>query len=234
MISQLSQVSWSFRCLNWAEIGFAVGAGAVGGMLGFAGAALGASIAGSGLMGALLAGSMGGLASGVGIRTAQTALSGNWENWQNDIFNPCQMAADLAFGAVGGGVGYGVRYLSRGFAQSPSNISVGSTIFPRNPPNPHGKLGGPAHQAEIKKITRYLKDNKIAYRTEFKINTPNGYKPYRLIDLAAFDSEGNPMIFYQVGKGTMSNIPVIRERRAITDIFEYSGYEIPIIFIPYW
>lgn len=240
MISELAQNSWNFNCLNWARIGVAAGAGAIGALFGFAGAAFGISIGGSGLFGAILAGGFSGLFGGIGMRTAQTAISGDWSNWQSRIFDPGQMVADVAFGAAGGAIGYGVQRLVSGFFKPTSSVMplaedfTVPTNITKSCPSPNGRLGGPAHQAEVRNIIEYLESNKIKYKTEYKILTPGGHKPFRVADVVALDNAGNPIAFYQVGKATKGNLPVIRERRAISDIYEYSGFEIPIIFNVYW
>jgi hypothetical protein len=51
--------------------------------------------------------------------------------------------------------------------------------------------------------------------------------------MAALDSNGDPVAFYQVGKSTKGNLPVSRERIAIDDIFEFGGFNVPITFVPY-
>lgn len=87
----------------------AAGAGVVGGLFGFYGAALGVSLGGAGFLDTMIAGGFGGAPAGIGIRTTQPAISADWSNWQGDIFNPTRVVTDLACGAAGGAVGYGVQ-----------------------------------------------------------------------------------------------------------------------------
>ena len=65
-----------------------------------------------------------------------------------------------------------------------------------------------------------------------------GSKPVRFGDVGIFDQNGDLVAVYQVGVGTLSGLPIARERQAITDIFEYGSlkndpFDGPIIFIPY-
>jgi hypothetical protein len=146
-------------------------------------------------------------------------ISRNWSNWQNDIFNPRQILTDFGFGAVGGAIGHGGRQLfGKNLPQSASKSA--------NIPNPNGRLGSSAHQAEVQKIEQIVLDLGYSPKTEFKI------KSYRYADVAALDADEKLISLYQIGKGTQYS-PIAREVRAINDIFEFSGYEVPIFFIPY-
>jgi hypothetical protein len=62
------------------------------------------------------------------------------------------------------------------------------------------------------------------------VKTPGGWKPVRYVDVAALDQAGNPVEFYQVGKQTAAGIPVMRETKAISDIWSVSN--VPITFVP--
>jgi hypothetical protein len=106
------------HCLNWAQVGIAAGAGAIGGLFGFYGSGLGASLLGSGLLGSMGAGALGSMLAGAGYRTANAAFSGNWQGESGNIFDPKALITDFVFGAVGGGVGYRVRGLIQGKNQS--------------------------------------------------------------------------------------------------------------------
>jgi hypothetical protein len=97
-----------------------------------------------------------------------------------------------------------------------------------------GRLGGQAHQAGIATIEKQIKKQGYIPKTEYRVLTQGGTKPYRYVDVAALDVNNRPVAFYQVGRSTAGNIPIIRERRAIFDVYEFGGYDVPIIFIPYW
>jgi hypothetical protein len=102
-------------------------------------------------------------------------------------------------------------------------------------PNPGGRLGGPEHRAVVERLARIIRNQlKLKPAVEFRVETPGGRKPYRYVDLAALDGDGNPVIFYQVGRITEAEFPIARERYAITDIFEFGNYAVPIEFIPYY
>ena len=103
----------------------------------------------------------------------------------------------------------------------------------RQVPNRHGRRGGPRHQAVVKQTQIDLKNRGISSRTEFYVQTPGGQKRGRFVDVVALDVNGDPVQFYQAGRITKGGQPVARERYAISDIFEFGGYDVPIHFIPY-
>ena len=83
--------------------------------------------------------------------------------------------------------------------------------------NPYGKKGGPAHQAKIAEMEKKLSQRGYnLIKEEVRIDISNGYKSRRYADFAV--SKNNKTIYVQVGKQTKSGMPVIRERRAISDI----------------
>ncbi len=109
-----------------------------------------------------------------------------------------------------------------------------ATPTSRTSPNPYGRLGGPQHQAAVEQVRAGIRGQGLTPKTEFRVFTAGGHKPYRLVDVAALDASGNPVAFYQVGRITRGGLPVAREIRAISDIFEFGGYNVPIHFIPYY
>jgi hypothetical protein len=72
----------------------------------------------------MFAGGFGGAAAGIGMRTTQTAISGDLSNWQGDIFNPAQVATDLELGAAGGVVGWNSIRLQFSGDQQPESWNV--------------------------------------------------------------------------------------------------------------
>lgn len=100
-----------------------------------------------------------------------------------------------------------------------------------------GRLGGPEHQAVTGQIVKDINNSErglTAYK-EYKVDTPGGRKPYRFVDVAALDVNGNPVEFHQVGQVTQGGVPVARERYAIIDISELSRYgDVPIHYHPYY
>ena len=114
-----------------------------------------------------------------------------------------------------------------GAMQGMSNLSLpASTSTGRSSPNPYGKKGGPAHQAEIARQTAKYSPNQIKY--EVKINTPGGMKPYRYADFSV--TENGRTWYGNVGRQLQSGLPCARERYAILDI-QSAGMEIK--FFPY-
>ena len=121
-------------------------------------------------------------------------------------------------GTVGGGLIGGVD----GYSMAKSQNSSPS----KSVPNPNGKKGGAAHQAEIAKQTAKFDPSQVRY--EVKINTPGGAKPYRYAD---FSVTQNGQTWYgNVGRGLQSGLPCARERAAISDIQGAGG---TIYFFPY-
>ena len=107
-------------------------------------------------------------------------------------------------------------------------------------PSPNGKLGGPAHQAEVNKladqnwVTAMYGDGFTAKR-EFNVPTPGGEKSKRFVDVAILNPTKEPVEFFQVGVSTQTGLPVSRELAAIHDILSYSKqyHRVPITFVPY-
>jgi len=89
----------------------------------------------------------------------------------------------------------------------------------KNVPNPHGKKGGPAHQAGIEDVKNDIESRGLEPVDELRVKTPNGEKSSRFIDVAAKDpATGEIVEVHQVGKTTKSGKPVSRERKAMKDI----------------
>ncbi len=211
MVSQLVQYSGNFHCLNWAQIGMAAGAGVVGGLFGFYGAALGVSLGGTGFLGAMIAGGFGGAAAGIGMRTTQTAISGDWSNWQGDIFNPAQVATNLAFGAAGGAVGYGISQisLSKFFSGDKFSEISNSKYLLRKSGD-----GGPAGFAAYD-----VKTGKAIYRVDLEGNSHFGLRPPHL-HLAKWNiPPGGETVFNGWG------------RRLGKDVFSYNKIKAAVISI---
>ncbi|WP_310035449.1 hypothetical protein, partial [Caulobacter rhizosphaerae] len=86
-------------------------------------------------------------------------------------------------------------------------------------PNPHGKLGGPAHQAKVAEITADIRSRGLSPEPELRIPTPGGNKGTRYVDVVARDpATGKIVEYHQVGKQTKAQLPIARERRALDDI----------------
>ena len=101
-----------------------------------------------------------------------------------------------------------------------------------SPPNPNGKKGSKEHQDAIDNIKATEADN-IIKREEF-FPVENGYKSWRYADAVEVNKNGDIVAIYQVGNVNNNGTPVIRESRAMEDIFNSIKYnDVPIYFIPY-
>lgn len=99
-------------------------------------------------------------------------------------------------------------------------------------PNPNGKNGGEAHQKTIdKQEAKMKKEGFTETKREVKVNTPNGEKSKRYIDLEGKNPKTGEVRQIQVGKQNKNGTPVARERRAIDDIKEATG--VKPVFVPY-
>ena len=100
----------------------------------------------------------------------------------------------------------------------------------KNPPNPYGKKGGPAHQAVINKLEREFQENGYTVTKEVFVPIPEGgNKSTRFIDLQG-KKVGESTVNIQVGKMNKNGTPVSRERKAIDDLNK-AGKDVE--FIPY-
>ena len=84
-------------------------------------------------------------------------------------------------------------------------------------PNPNGKKGGEQHQDAVNSIEPSSPDNRIIYEERFPIE--NGYKNNRFADAVEVDKDNNIVAIYQAGQVNKNGTPVIRESKAIEDIF---------------
>jgi RHS repeat-associated protein len=104
---------------------------------------------------------------------------------------------------------------------------------PRVPSNPYGRTGGPDHQRVMDQVAQDLRDQGLTVRTEVYIETPGGFKPYRFADVVAFDADGLMVSIHQVGRQTAGGIPVMRETKAMSDIWSMLDDGVSILFHPY-
>lgn len=104
-------------------------------------------------------------------------------------------------------------------------------------PNPYGKKGGPAHQAGVAEALadltkKYEDDPNIKVKTEVRVDTPDGQKKSRYLDVGAIDIDQDDVVAgVQVGRQTIGGIPVARERQARDDIVEAKP-GLPVDFLP--
>ena len=142
--------------------------------------------------------------------------------------NMAALGADVLSAAIPGmtGGGMAVRAGARGAD------AVGD-VARRAVPNPHGKAGGPAHQAKVKDVAGDVQSRGLKPVQEYKVETPGGNKNTRYIDVAGVDPKtGKAVEFHQVGKSKVDGAPIAREQRAINDV-STAKPEVPIKYHPY-
>ena len=99
-------------------------------------------------------------------------------------------------------------------------------------PNPYGKTGGPLHQSKIAEVEEGLKaEGFTQIRNEVKVNTPNGSKTRRFVDVEGTNPITKEVRQVQVGKQNQNGTPVSRERKALDDIEQATGTRPE--FVPY-
>jgi RHS repeat-associated protein len=84
--------------------------------------------------------------------------------------------------------------------------------------NPWGKLGGPAHRATVNRLAKMLEKDGFEVTRELKIDTPNGTKLTRFLDLLGYKKSTGEVKMYQVGNENKDGSPVSREVKALDDI----------------
>lgn len=106
-----------------------------------------------------------------------------------------------------------------------------------NSPNPWGKLGGPAHRAVVKQVTDYYRSRGYTVENEVRFDTSDAsagaFKSSRFADVAVYDEDGKLVSITQVGRQTKLGIPVMRETRAMSDIWSVVDEDVNIEFVPY-
>ena len=96
-------------------------------------------------------------------------------------------------------------------------------------PNPNGKKGSEKHQDTIASIKPSKNGNTI--QTEYPFSIENGFKSKRFADAVEI-ADDKVVAIFQVGKVNKNGLPVIRESRAIEDIFNSKEYNnVPLYFI---
>ncbi|TPD73746.1 RHS repeat domain-containing protein [Flavobacterium microcysteis] len=98
-------------------------------------------------------------------------------------------------------------------------------------PNPNGKKGGPAHQKKMESEEAKMKDEGFKTKREVMVNTPNGEKTKRFIDLEGINKKTGEIRQIQVGRQNKNGTPVAREKRALDDIEAETGRR--PTFVPY-
>lgn len=104
----------------------------------------------------------------------------------------------------------------------------------KNPPNPYGKKGGPAHQTKINDIEKDIESRNLTPIKEQQYDTNGGHNSKRYADVVGIDENGKIVEIHQAGKQNKNGTPVSRERKAIKDIENSKNYNgAPIHYHPY-
>jgi hypothetical protein len=91
-------------------------------------------------------------------------------------------------------------------------------------PNPYGRLGGPAHQADVGRIAQQIESRGLEAVREHRVLTPRGAKGARFVDVAARDPKTGQIVeMHQVGTQPQSGSPVAKENKAMNDIQNATG-----------
>ena len=151
--------------------------------------------------------------------------SGNYFGSGTAYYNYSVYSDTAAYNAY-----HSTHYLSYSNSSCISSTSAIINNAASKVPNPWGKKGSPAHQGKICSIKDDYSAKGYKVKTEVKIETTGGYKPYRYADLSITDRITGETFYVNVGKQLKSGIPCIRERYALYDIRTH-GYSIQ--FIPY-
>ena len=90
--------------------------------------------------------------------------------------------------------------------------------------NPWGKLGGPRHRQSVQQLAKLLRqDGYDDVQTEVKVETPNGAKSYRYVDVVGVKTRTGETKMYQVGDQNKDGSPIAREKSALDDIEKATG-----------
>jgi RHS repeat-associated protein len=129
------------------------------------------------------------------------------------------------------GVPTGIRGLTKAGAKKIAKEGFESSI--RKVPNPHGKMGGVAHQGKVAEVVKDVESRGLRAVQEYKVDTPGGNKGTRFIDVAGVDPKtGRPVEFNQVGRSKVDGSAIARERKAISDV-NTAKPDIPVKYHPY-
>jgi RHS repeat-associated protein len=100
-------------------------------------------------------------------------------------------------------------------------ISLPETLSSSRVPNPYGRLGSPAHRAQVAAVRSDIEARGLVAETEVPVRTVGGVKGVRYMDVVARDPMTRQIVeVHQVGKVLKSNrnVPVARERAALRDV----------------
>lgn len=97
--------------------------------------------------------------------------------------------------------------------------------------NPDGSKGGPEHQGKVNEVEKDMQSRGLETQREVKVETPNGEKSYRKVDVVGTDPATGAKEQVNVGRQNKNGTPVARERRAQADI--QNATKDKVKFVPY-
>jgi hypothetical protein len=97
-------------------------------------------------------------------------------------------------------------------------VGAGAKALVKAVPNPFGKLGGLAHQANVAEVAAAMKEKGLTMVKELRVDTAGSLKDTRFVDVAVFDSNGKIAELAQISRVNQNGTPVAREVRAASDI----------------
>ncbi|HPS89445.1 MAG TPA: RHS repeat-associated core domain-containing protein [Methanosarcina vacuolata] len=113
-----------------------------------------------------------------------------------------------------------------------NNLSNGNHYGEKkNVPNPDGSKGSPEHQAKVSEVESDMQSRGLETEREVKVDTPDGEKSYRKVDVVGTDPVTGATEQTNVGVQNKNGTPVARERRAQKDIKDATKNDVN--FVPY-
>ncbi len=169
----------------------------------------------------------------IGERAFYAYLSANSHDWRG-AFRHGTVAVVLSVLAVvtmGKGLSGALKKGSAGNGAAHAGAAE-EAATQKAVPNPHGKLGGPAHRAKVAEVVADIDKRGLRPAGEHGIETPGGHKPKRYVDVVGIDPQSKNVVeMHQIGRQTKGGQPVSREVRAMDDIEAVEGKR--PIFHPY-
>ena len=100
------------------------------------------------------------------------------------------------------------------------NLAIGNTYGEnKKVPNPDGSKGGSEHQGKIGEVEKDMQSRGLDTEREVKVETPNGEKNYRKIDVVGTDTKTGAKEQVNVGKQNKNGTPY-HEREELKMIYK--------------
>lgn len=97
--------------------------------------------------------------------------------------------------------------------------------FAKKVPNPGGKLGDATTRAKTVELVKEINARGNRADVEVRVKISNGFKRVRFVDVVEYRTDGS-VVHHQIGIVNKNGLPVIRERRAISDIEGATGAKV--------